>query len=295
VWRALDVALKTSSGLVGVGAACLLPKHCCGLQFARLMDGRDRRHAVSDYLKSVHINKIEHSWDFWQWDATGQGEDAEDTAIMLVARELAESTGKRLRTMRLHCRALDGLPTSLARAAKLGTTNFPAGPYAALDWGAGEASFVLIANGAPVFVRTLRDCGLGQTLKAIRETLCLTEPEANAILQGVESSFPQDLDHEIRRVMSELWAPAFDAVTEEISRTLDYLRSHRRFILPTGLLLFGMGSTIRNIAAQIESKVSIPTEVWKPRHIVDARSDRSVPLQLLGPAIALSLLAWEPK
>jgi Tfp pilus assembly PilM family ATPase len=297
IWRAIDFGVQWQGRRHRGNVACVLPKHCYATQFARLGDGNASHLAghVEQYLRSAYGDTLnQHSWDYWHWPVDESEEHAEDTGVVVVNRQLAESAGKALHQRQLFCQTIDGLPTSLARATRYCSRDFGKRVHAAVDLGASQALFVVISEGLPVFVRNLRNCGLGDWLKGFQESLCLTSPEADAILQGHNlSPHVAPLADAIATMTEESLTPMLAKIGGEIHRTMDYLKSHRRNCVPTELSLFGVGSSIRNVATHLASAASLPVRVWHPAAILDERETATIPLSLLGPAIALSTLAWE--
>jgi len=92
------------------------------------------------------------------------------------------------------CQAIDGLPLALARAVGMIQQGSHEAPAAALDWGFGRATFCLIVDSRPVYVRCLKECGFQRSLEAIAEHLQVTQDEAQRLL--VEHGLPGPTDNE---------------------------------------------------------------------------------------------------
>ena len=293
-WRAFRFACNSSAEFQNRNAACLLPKSCASLQFIQVGDGRpvEQRKMIETWLESNSSGSEGLTWDFWNWSNDDGVGSEENAGIILTSRLLAESTESTLRSSGVYCRAMDGVPTALSRA--VGMQSHEAGPVVALDWGVSEALLTVIVDGAPVFARNLRGCGLGDALSQCGETLCLTEKEINAIWRGDTFDFLNASQQvELRNAVTDFFSEAVNVAVEELRRTIDYLNSHRQIWRPLEIMLFGLGSLIPNVSGAIGKATSLATSVWSPNTIVDSRVEPEVPISLLGPAIAMSTLVWE--
>jgi Tfp pilus assembly PilM family ATPase len=83
-----------------------------------------------------------------------------------------------------NCRVIDALPWALARAASLNSGVDAGTPVAALDWGYGKSTITLVHNGAPVHVRSLKDCAFQTILETISQGLRLDQRDAELLLQN---------------------------------------------------------------------------------------------------------------
>ena len=77
---------------------------------------------------------------------------------------------------------MDGLPLTLARALDLSGKYDKSTPTAVLDWGYSRATFCVVMNGSPVYVRCLKDCGLNQLIDTLTENLNISTEEAQYVL-----------------------------------------------------------------------------------------------------------------
>jgi hypothetical protein len=94
--------------------------------------------------------------------------------------------------------------------------------------------------------------------------------------------------------VAELISEPLEQLRGELARTISHLQSQRRSIVPQGVYLFGGGATMRGLAEHLTEKLELEHRVWQfgGSDATESRLD-GVPTCLLGPAVALSALAWE--
>ena len=211
-----------------------------------------------------------------------------------MPREWTARVAEDLVEARLVGRVLDALPLALARAVELGSPGASRSPVAAVDWGCGRATLCAVYGGRPLFVRCLRDAGFDGILRKLSETLSVNREEAQKLL--ADHGLPDRDKHpceELQSVIEEVITDPLNRFIDELNRTLGFLRQQRRSLAPQKMILFGGGASVRNIAQYLSDKVELPTEPWN-LEAKDAagESGRGLPIQILGPAIALSALAW---
>ena len=98
---------------------------------------------------------------------------------------------------------------------------------------------------------------------------------------------------ELQSVIEEVTAQPMNRFVDELNRTLTFLRQQRRALAPEKLVLFGCGATVGNISQFLCDKLDLPVEPWRLEGAETlGNAGHAVPLPLLGPAIALSSLAW---
>ncbi|MEM7313236.1 MAG: pilus assembly protein PilM [Planctomycetota bacterium] len=293
-WRALKFACHSSDQYGGRDAACLLPKSCTTLQFLEFGETSrsELQPKIQEYLESNVPGHAELSWDFWKWSNPIDAKEQEDNGVILTSRQLAVSTYSGFRSVGFHCRAVDGIPTVLSRAVALEANRTH--PVAAVDWGANQAEVVIVVNGQPVFVRSLRGCGLGEVIRKCSEMLCFSDQEIYQIWQGqFQDKIGVALHAEMCQAIQEFVSPVIERTIEELRRTFSYLQSHRRHWRPKEVVLFGAGSLVPGIANTLNQRLSFKTSVWNPATVIDSRTEPRIPMSLLAPAMMLSTLAWE--
>jgi Tfp pilus assembly PilM family ATPase len=194
---------------------------------------------------------------------------------------------------RLSGEALDALPLALARAVAM-APGAAAETTAAIDWGCQRATFCVVHRGVAAFVRCLRDAGFAQVSSAVCSALSVSADEAQNLLVDHGLLLPgQGNAGQLAPVIEEVTAGPRAAFVEEVQRTLVYLRQQRRALVPSRVLLFGAGAVVRNMAEYLSRKLEVPVSVWSlAGDVAPPQRERTIPAALLGPAIALSSLAW---
>jgi Tfp pilus assembly PilM family ATPase len=233
-------------------------------------------------------------FDYWHSEATGSEADAvENTLSLSIPSVWTARVAQDMGECGLVGQVLDGLPLAMARAVALGSPGLTE-PVIAIDWGYRNATLCVVRRGRPVFVRALRDCGFAGVLSAVSGSLDLSADEAQKLLR--DWGLPdcrQPEAAELQTVIEEVVGDPLAAFTEELARTIAFLRQQRQSIAPAKLLLLGGGAAVRNMAAYLSGKLELPVEMWRlgGPHSSDP-SLLHTPIEMLGPAIALSSLAW---
>lgn len=197
----------------------------------------------------------------------------------------------------LSCRALDGIPTALARATNFCPSVRRAETTAVLDWGYTRATYCLSVDGSPVFVRMLRGCGFDSAVNAVCRRLEINEIEAVSILTKVglgnrdEEVLPEK--KRIQAAVEEAIGPTVDTLISELRRTQTFVAKNYSDGLPSQLVLAGGGSTVRNLGHHLnglELGKVVPWTFKENQPMVGKYN--SLPVSLFASAISLSMLAW---
>jgi Tfp pilus assembly PilM family ATPase len=81
---------------------------------------------------------------------------------------------------------------------------------------------------------------------------------------------------------------------DELKRTIAFLAQHRRGLSHSRLVLFGGGASIKNVAPFLSDRLEMSVETWRPQDSgFQTGTQPHVPIELMGPAIALSSLGWD--
>jgi hypothetical protein len=189
------------------------------------------------------------------------------------------------------CRVIDALPWALARATTLVSALDPSRPVAALDWAYGKSTICFVHKGAPVFVRSLRDCGFQDVLQTVASGLRLDERDAELLLHkhGFRSAASRDGDG----VVEDLLERPVARLTQEVRRTFDYWRGASRGQTPEAIYVFGGGGTLAGIGPALTERLGVAGEAWQMPLERPADASWMPPACLLGVAAGLSALAWE--
>lgn len=284
-------------GFVGRSAACTVSASQLDLRAMNLPEGSDdeRRAMIHHELLGIFGDHPPRSFDFWETSVAGpDGESALDNVnVLSLPEEQASLVVKTLGRWGLRCEQIDGLPLALARALALFPGLAENTPLAAVDWGYHSATFCLVVGPRPVFTRNLRDCGFAKFHQAVREALDLPADDVQELLRlyGLKGSSALDEPlGDVQEVIADVTSAALREMISELNRTLAYPELHRSGLVPQAIWLFGAGATVRNMAECLAAALRIPVEPWRlPEGAAPAGP---CPAALLGPAVALSALAW---
>jgi Tfp pilus assembly PilM family ATPase len=188
----------------------------------------------------------------------------------------------------LECRALDGMPTALARAVALAGLDQPDRAVIAVDLAYSAPLFVLVKNGQPLLARTLRGGGLQSIMQPLETNLRISSEECQQLLNcygvAIKGQTPVVAT---QKTMQWIADPLYNLVTE-IKRTIDYVGTQFRSLKPDCLCLFGGGALIKNLPEYLSQQLNTPAVPWT---LGGEHVDPSDPLY--GVAAGLSLLKWE--
>lgn len=296
----IQAALSLGTRFRGRDAAVTLPMTVCDVRSCSIEGDThsERRAAVLQELDSIYPGTAgTREFDYWSVELPSEKSGSTDNTIALsVATSCASRVTQDLREAGLAGHVLDGLPLAVARAVALGmphTVNF----IAAVDWGHHRATLCSVKNGRPLFVRGLRDCGFHSVTDAICKTLAVTADEAQKLLRdhGLPSRMGKAAT-DLQSMIEEVAREPLHRFIEELTRTTTYLSQQRRSLAPAKVVLLGGGAAVKNMSSYLADHLDTPVETW---HLHDTQSaaalDRRFPIELFGPAIALSSLAWAPR
>lgn len=211
--------------------------------------------------------------------------------VLSVPTHVSLGTATCLLKAGLTCRILDTVPCALARAVSLVEPPTRSGTVAAIDWGCESPLFVLINNGEPVFVRSLRECGFGLVLDRMSESLKQSKREIHDLLAALDGSRCDPSARSIDELMQRVARPVLTSLLEEVQKTLAYLRFQGGLSVPKRIWLFGAGALLPGGCREIADSIRVPTDLWRLESNSDHSSGAPRAVQaLLGPAVALSLL-----
>ena len=120
---------------------------------------------------------------------------------------------------------------------------------------------------------------------------CTGENSPGSHAHGVPPGIVAEGD-ELQAVVAEVAALPLQAFADELNRTITLLQQQRRHLRPSRVVLFGGGEAVRNIGPFLTTKLELPVVPWSLPDVLPT-SARLPPLPVLGPAVALSALAWE--
>jgi Tfp pilus assembly PilM family ATPase len=300
-WDELCRTADLRSGFSGRGAACILPEAKTDLRAMNVPDGpeADRRAIIANELATIGAGNVEgRSFDYWNSRPPVEGGQSqlENVNVLSVADEDAQTLCAGLSRAGLACYVLDGLPLALCRAVKI-VAGGGGAPVAALDWGYHSAAFSVICGGRPVFTRHLRDCGFAALPEAMVKAMALSTNDVEQLLVTSGICDPQgnddDPQRDVQEIVADVVGEAIHRVVLELQKTLSYAELQRSHVIPEKIWVFGAGATVRNMAAFLAAQVGVPVQAWSLPAAGGGQWGRSAPpWELLGPAVALSSLAW---
>lgn len=295
VWAAageIRAAVALDGSFRGRHASVTMPMGFCDVHSFDHVAADDLDGSVRSAIEAITQHSADDlEFDIWPSEIEGAGPNKWN--VLAVARPWAEQIYQDVVASGLYCHTIDGLPHALARAVALTAGDEPLPPTAVLDWGFSQATFCVVADGSPAYVRNLKDCSLERVLSAIASDLGVTLDEAHVLLtrHGVRGLRAR-CDDEVAMMIGEIVGEPIRHLEQEITRTLSHLGFQRKAISPQRLQLFGGGAMTAGLAKHLVQRLRIETCVWS---LNEESSNHSVPDCLLGPALALSALAWEER
>ena len=288
-----ETAMK-SARFAGRQAACTSPISVCD---ARTIDVEgdtrsDQRASIEQQLSSIHGVPSENL-DFDFWDSPGLNPN--QFHVICMADRWTKQILRDHQQAKLYCKVLDGLPQALARAASMSNRIDSSKPVALLDWGSSTATFCVSINEQPVYVRSLPNCGFAKLEERIASVLDLDEAQARNFISsyGVPDD-PENVENEMQQVLDDILCSQIIELEEELTRTITFLKNQQGRIKLQQGLIFGAGARLKNVAAWLGTRLGLSLRTWSlPGQNQNDRSDDSWPMELLGPAVALSSLALE--
>ncbi|WP_425397161.1 pilus assembly protein PilM [Aeoliella sp.] len=295
----IAAALVTAPQIAGRQAAVLLPSTACQLNTAPEANDHGQVTAIVEGLAAVGIRLEGRVFDFWPALPSKRGEHTVN--VLSTGRGWPETAVADLQRSKLSCQTIDGVPHALARAV---SHVHPPGPHpvGVLNWSFTSATFVLVDQGQPVYVRSMKNTSLARALVDVAQQLDLEFDEAGELLRTVNlaphPAMPQD---EVAEVLSELLEPTIKSLVAEMEKTLEHLHNlgknmtpKRLFLAPQTVYLLGGGATLGGVDLLLTQRLRRQVRIWTLNDESESvAAARGVPLCLLGQAIALSALRWE--
>ncbi|MEM6799462.1 MAG: hypothetical protein AAF589_08100 [Planctomycetota bacterium] len=202
-----------------------------------------------------------------------------------ASHDAAEGLANDLLDAGLSCRTIDAGTHALARAAAWASPGKRGDVLGVLDWGYSGAMYCSVLNGCPVYVRQLKEVALRELEDTLIAELDVNRTEAYRLLSGVAT----DENRDFAELVGELAKPLAARLADELTKTLEHLRSHRTTVAPREVVVFGGGGAL-GLERVIGPRIGCPVRAWK---LPGDGAAAGVPACLLGPAVALSALAWE--
>ena len=205
------------------------------------------------------------------------------------------------------CQAIDAMQLALARATIIDSSTPRDRCVAAIDLGYSSTSFVVARDGEPCFVRSVERCRLRGLLDVLMDELDVTHDQVERLLMQVGAGRIRKRGSSNTSATSvaaaggmastqnllEILKPALNELVEEIKRTFMYLQTHQATRVPSEIKLFGGGACVPGISELLSESLGISVSLWQPSG--DTQNVDKTVVSLLGPACAVSMLAWEGK
>ncbi len=290
-------ATSLGSGFRGKRAAATLPMTICDVHSLQRpsTQATEQDRAIRQSLELSTQRSAAHlQYDIWDAESDPKSNSPPKSNVLTVARSWTDQLCEDILQSGWWCQTVDGLPLALARAVAMVEQDATT-PVAALDWGYGRATLCVVAEGRPVYVRCLKECGLHHLLETLAECLNVTSEESQRLLQeyGVARRDGKE-SQAVGELIRESIASPLARIEEEIKRTISHLSGLRRTIIPKSLYLFGGGATINGVAEHLTQQTAIHIKTWKfGSDEISNSAQPGLHSCLFGPAIALSALAWE--
>ncbi len=167
-----------------------------------------------------------------------------------------------LNTIGFDCNSMTSQPFALAHAATMSPVARSQMPVGLLSWEHSTATLVIVANGRPEFVRTLRDCSGRIVIERIADSLKLNADEALSVLATFGLPDAATEANPLARTVAEIIQPELQKIGSELQKTMMYLRHHLSKLTPCRLVLFGGMGAVPNIAPAMETITGLETKPW---------------------------------
>jgi Tfp pilus assembly PilM family ATPase len=293
LWSAkgeIRTAVALGAGFCGHHAAATMPMGFCDVHQVNnlAVDEGNIDHQVRHAIETITQCSTDHlEFDVWSADPANK----QRWNVLAVARPWADRIYFDVVENGYACHTIDGVPQALARALNLSAHGEPLPPTAVLDWGYSQATFCLVIEGQPAYVRVLKDCSYQTALEGVAHELGITPDEAGVLLEKYGArGLNYKTEDEIVTLIADLIAEPVRRLTDELTKTLAHVGFQYRNFAPRKLCLFGGGALVGGLTRQLTRKLRLDTQVWS---FDNQRSNESRHDALFGVALALSSLAWE--
>ena len=274
-----------SKQLLGTQAAACASMAFCDVRSHQTRGGNDLERITEELGKIGKRNPKERIVNFTPVGDKWLHEKDENVLSISISREWSDQFIDDHEKAGLQCVQLDGIPTAIARSTLLVPNLDITQPVGVIDWGFTRSTFTVCAEGKPLFVRILRGCGLQSFIHKLQETFFLSYDEAQSLLTDRFNLAEQDSTKEQRSIQKVI-NNELARIEDQITRTMSFLRSYRRKISPSKILLMGGGSSLCQVENWMESFVGVPCSRWS------ISENGSSSESLVAIAASLSLLGF---
>jgi Tfp pilus assembly PilM family ATPase len=227
----------------------------------------------------------------WRSRCVPSPQPTEPYHLLAMDRSRASSLVSKLLKYGAECEALDTQPSCLARLSLLTEPCFIE-TQGVVDWSYDAPLFTVARNGRPYYTRHLRNCGFRQTLEALGHDLGLMESEAVMLLRKVSSQSGLLRDAtSVAEVVRRSVAGPIGRFIDELNRSLSFLATEPKIMMPKRLILVGCGAGLPKIDEEITAQTGIPSIRWTPHNVEPSElSAESLPCHLLAGAASVSAI-----
>lgn len=160
------------------------------------------------------------------------------------------------------CQVMESLAHSLARLMKFSPSSANQ-VHGVIDWSAKYPIFVLVRNGEPYYTRLLRNCSFGKAVDEMSKKLGLDRQDAWSLLSGAGNATTGRNDlPSLSNTIYELTQTTRHQFLGEISRTLSFLRSENKELVPSKIWLVGAGASFPGISELVTEETKISSAPW---------------------------------
>lgn len=212
-----------------------------------------------------HFGDEFHQRTFQMWIHSESASELTTVSCVSVKNELSELVVEELESVGLKCIGIEGHPFALAKACRLSRTGQFDTPIGLLDWGHRTTSLVIARRGVPEFTRTFRDCRGADLLNSVAEGLMISPSDARHIMAtaGPTAQTADGQPDVIGEHVQRLIASEVRKVSDELQKTLLYLKHHVPRLLPARILLMGGMGCVANMSAIFQDRSGIETKSWE--------------------------------
>jgi type IV pilus assembly protein PilM len=287
------IELKTLKRIFrGRKCAAALPMsmvHYRSFELPKSEDSERLRMVGEELSADLAVEPEELAFDCWNTDASAQSNaDLTDVSVIAAPRKLAEQVANQLLSAALDCQALNGMPCALARAVQMAKQGQSEDAVLALDIGYQTPMIVLVKNGLPLFVRTLRGVGLQSIMQPLETSLQISSEECRELLAHYGLAGVDESPTLVTQKTMQLIANPLQNLVTEIKRTIEYVGQKFRSMKPAGICLFGGGALVKNLPEYLGRQLHLPVNPWALNEGSPNKTDA-----LYGVSAGLSSLAFE--
>jgi Tfp pilus assembly PilM family ATPase len=292
---------RSFGNFVGRNAASVLPMNVCELHGLTVPQGTDREREsmiAGELAEDWAGRSVPMEFGFWETDTPQTNERAGgfNVNVLAVSQLWIARLTQDCRQSKLDCWSIDGCPLAIARAVSLVNRYRNEPCVLVVDWGYSNVTASIVVNRRPLYVRKLRECGLRRLLDSLSVGVGVTEDEAQYLLDSQGLLSPEremDADRDVQDAVTTAAHGTIESLVDQLQRTLQFVHSQRRHLVPNAVWLMGGGATIRNVGPHLAAALQLPVHVWS----MPADTTQLTPLEgqrsaLFGTAAALSALAW---